>query len=815
MKHKNTQSNLVNIINEVIDKGRKNEILQLYTEDAFYDGRLIHIKGQELINFGSCSYLGLEIDERLKIAAIDAINRYGIQYSSSRSYVSCTLYAELESLIGKIFGCHPVLTPTTTLGHQAAIPIIIDKGDVIILDQQVHASVQYAAQHTQLKGITVSAIRHNNMEELEAAILAHSPTCNRIWYMADGIYSMYGDYIPLEQIMTLLNKYPKFHLYVDDAHGMSWTGLNGRGFVLGKMDLHPKMIVTTSFAKAFGTGGGVVLFHDKELCQKVRNCGGPMLFSGPNQIPVLAASIASAKIHLSDDIYIKQQGLKNKILYCHELMMKHNLPVVSNPETPIKFIGLGLPRIGYNMVKRMISEGFYCNLAVFPAVPETCTGLRFTITLHHTERDIENMVTALAYHFPKALEEENRSITDVQRAFKRVANLNYLRETKKLSAPANPKKDNYKIQHETTIKNIPEEIWDNLLDNGNFDWKWLLFLEQTFKNNEKDEYNWNFHYYIIWEDKKPLLATFFTSTLNKDDMLSQDMVSYQLELKRAKNPYYLCSKTFMMGSLLTEGQHLYVDRKRSDWKEVMMILLDRVWNDQLKEKANSLCLRDFSSEDPEIIDFLMDQGFIKISLPDNHVIENVTWETPENYLGLFNARNRWYLKDNVLKNESKFVIEIADDPSEKDIDKWYELYRNVKGKSFELNTFDLPRKLFAEMAKNKNCEIIQLRIKQNDGSTGEIVAVTFNIITAACNYCGVIIGLDYNYLKDYNVYKQALYQSIIKAGMSKTKKIFLGFTASDVKRKFGAKAKSQVAFVQLQDNYNMTVINSISNAGSS
>ena len=78
--------------------------------------------------------------------------------------------------------------------------------------------------------------------------------------------------------------------------------------------------------------------------------------------------------------------------------MQHNLPIVSNPETPIKFIGLGLPRIGYNMVKRMINDGFYCNLAIFPAVPETCTGLRFTITLHQSDKDIENMVNALAYH---------------------------------------------------------------------------------------------------------------------------------------------------------------------------------------------------------------------------------------------------------------------------------------------------------------------------------------------------------------------------------------------------------------------------------
>src|SRR5206468_2324040 len=37
---------------------------------------------------GSCSYLGLELDQRLKNAGKDAIDKYGMQFSSSRAYVS-------------------------------------------------------------------------------------------------------------------------------------------------------------------------------------------------------------------------------------------------------------------------------------------------------------------------------------------------------------------------------------------------------------------------------------------------------------------------------------------------------------------------------------------------------------------------------------------------------------------------------------------------------------------------------------------------------------------------------------------------------
>jgi 7-keto-8-aminopelargonate synthetase-like enzyme len=804
MKKKTNYFDFINVVNEIIEKGRKQEVLQLYTEDEVFDGRFIHIKGKRLLNFGSCSYLGLEIEQRLKAAAIDAIQRYGIQYSTSRSYVSCTLYKELEDLIGKIFDAPILLTPTITLGHQAVIPIVVESGDVIILDQQVHASVQYAANNMQLKGIGISVIRHNNMEELEMAI-NKLDNCNRIWYMADGIYSMYGDYAPIKELETLLNRYPKLHLYMDDAHGMSWTGKSGRGFVLSQMKMHPRMIVGTSFAKGFGTGGGAFVFNDPALCQKVKNCGGPLIFSGPNQVPVIAASIASAKIHLSPEIITYQSELKKKLLYCHQLMLKHGLPVTSNPETPIKFIGLGLARMGYNMVKRMMDEGFYCNLAIFPAVPETCTGLRFTITLHHTYEDIKALVTSLAYHLPKALLEEGRTMEDIHRAFRK----SFKQTEEPIKLPSSIEK--YRIQHETTIDAIPEKLWNTYLGkDSSFDWNWIKFLERTFKNNDLPENNWDFHYYIIRDIMdKPVCITFFTVIINKDDIFSPRYVSHQLELTRKVEPYYLCSETLMMGSILTDGEHLYIDRSTPDWTTILMLLLDAVWKEQDKNKISSLCLRDFSAGDIELQNFFSAQGFLTVNLPDSHVIERVSRDS-ESFLKQFNSRERWYLKDNVLKYEPLYTVEIVQHPSEQDVEIWYELYKNVKNKSFDLNTFDLPKRIFENMALSVNCEIMQLKVK-TDGQNSKVVSVTFNIVTASNNYCGIIIGLDYDYLKSHGVYKQTLYTSILRAGQLKTDKMFLGFTASEVKKKFGAKVHPQVAYLQMQDHYSLSVINAIPN----
>src|SRR5690606_41040205 len=69
-------------------------------------------------------------------------------------------------------------------------------------------------------------------------------------------------------------------LYYDDAHGFSWRGDKGRGFVLESVELDERTIVAAGLGKAFGTGGAAIFFGDSDLATTVRRIGGPMTFSG-------------------------------------------------------------------------------------------------------------------------------------------------------------------------------------------------------------------------------------------------------------------------------------------------------------------------------------------------------------------------------------------------------------------------------------------------------------------------------------------------------------------------------------------------------
>ncbi len=798
------KNNPIEIIDQIVTDAAKKGVCHLYTEDESLDGRAMSIKGKRVINFGSCSYLGLEMDERLKKGTIESANRYGTQFSSSRAFLSSSQYTEVEEYFSEIFSAPIVIAPSTTLAHISGIPVLINDKDAIIMDHQIHASVQTAVQLTRPRGVHVEMIRHNRLDILVERIKKLRQKHIKVWYMIDGVYSMYGDFPPLKELVDLLDEYEQLHLYVDDAHGMSWTGKNGSGYALSQVSLHPKMVIATSLAKGFGVGGGILIFPNTELKRKVRTCGQTLIFSGPIQPPMLGAIAASAKIHLSDEISDLQTDLGMRIEYTNHKLKEHKLPIVAINNSPIFFVGAGLPRVAQNMVKRLMNEGYYSNIAAFPAVPVKCSGLRFTNTVHQTFDDIENMVKAMAYHLPKALEEEGRTPEDIYKAFK----IAYSTEENAGYGTPTPSK-RLRMQHEISIQAIDQKEWDQLLGaSGSFNWKGLKFMEETFKDNPEPENNWEFSYYIIRDRKNnPVLATFFTTALSKDDIFSPAAVSTQIEEERQKNPYYLTSKVLMMGSLLTEGNHLYLDRKHKNSWEAMLLLMEHIWKEQERNEAAMINLRDFEADDSDMEDFLMEQGFIKVNLPDNHIIEEVNWNNIEEFLYGLNKKSRHHVRREILDYEHYYDVKIIENASSEEINHWYRLYNNVKNKSLELNTFDLPKKLFERMCKNPDWDIISLYLKpEYDERTEKLsVAVGF-CYKNGTNYCPIVLGLDYNYLHSHKVYRQLLYQAIMRARALNSRQVYIGFGASLEKRRVGAKAVPKVAYVQVKDNYNMEVI---------
>jgi len=379
-------------------RSRAAGLFRIRVEDQVLEGDLLTIEGRKVVNFGSCAYLGLNLDPRLKAGAIDAIERFGPVFSSSTAYTSIDLYQTLEDKLSQIFDAHVVIPTTTTLGHLAALPVLIGDGDAVLVDSQAHSTVHLGTQILQAEGIPVDPLPHNNLSALEAAIDEATRTYEHVWYLADGVYSMFGDVAPLSAISDLLEEYPNLHVYYDDAHGFGWSGKSGRGYVLDGHPLHPRMVVIVSLAKSFGSGGAAIAFPDPATAQRVQLCAGTLTFSGPLHPAELGAAIAAAEIHLADELVDRQARLRHQIDLVRSALVGASLPAVALDPTPVWFIRVGGLTQAMDLARRMLDDGFYLNLASFPAVSPTQSGVRFTHTLYHSDDQILAMIEVLTKH---------------------------------------------------------------------------------------------------------------------------------------------------------------------------------------------------------------------------------------------------------------------------------------------------------------------------------------------------------------------------------------------------------------------------------
>lgn len=407
----------VALIQENIELAKSYGILHVNVDAINHSGRTIKVNGNEMVNFNSCSYLGLETDPRLIAIAHETLDRFGVHFSSSRSYLGLSLYEEAEDLLAQIFGKPVIITPSTTLGHMALLPLLIEPTDRLILDHQVHSSVAFSVQQVMVRPENIERLRHNRMDYLENRLKKLSSTNSRVWYFADGVYSMYGDVAPLEDLMSLLDRYEHFHIYLDDAHGMSWAGKNGAGYVLDKIKHHPRIQLTTSLGKGFGTSGGAIICQDEEHKTFIRNCGGTLIFSGPLQPANLGAVIASAKIHLTPEINERQAALAQRIEFFQTKAESLGLPLISIGKTPLFYVATGTKEVGCEVISDLMERGAYTCIASYPSVPATNSGVRILVNTHQTLQDISDMLDEFAPLLFSNFEKAGISLDKVYKAF--------------------------------------------------------------------------------------------------------------------------------------------------------------------------------------------------------------------------------------------------------------------------------------------------------------------------------------------------------------------------------------------------------------
>ena len=167
-------------------------------------GPEIEIAGRRFLNFSSNDYLGLANDFRLRNAAIDAINEFGVGAGASR-LISGTQSPHLclERALAKWKRTEAALCFSS--GYAAAlgtVPSLVTKNDVVLLDKLCHASLIDGAK---LSGAILRVFPHNNLRKLESHLqwARRAYPGKRALIITESVFSMDGDHAPLRELVKL------------------------------------------------------------------------------------------------------------------------------------------------------------------------------------------------------------------------------------------------------------------------------------------------------------------------------------------------------------------------------------------------------------------------------------------------------------------------------------------------------------------------------------------------------------------------------------------------------------------------------------
>jgi len=352
---------------------------------------------KEFLRMNSNSYLGMSLRKEVIKAEEKAAKEFGAGPGAVR-FISGTFDAhrELEKKLAKFHKRQDAMLFSSAYATMIGIlSPLITKETIVISDELNHNCIINAIRLSRPKDKKI--YKHLDMKDLEKGIKGSIGKAKRLIVITDGIFSMRGDYAPINEIMDIANKYDaKFAeniiVIMDDSHGIGAFGKAGRGTEEYTKSKKVDVLVGT-LGKSFGVNGGYVT-SNQTVITYLRETAPMYIYSNPITVSEASAAMKGLDILQSKKGEKILAHIRKMTKRFEQGLLKLGYEIIES-EHPIVPVMIRDTKKTASLVNFLIENGILATGLNYPVVPKGDEEIRFQITADHTPADIDYALSVL------------------------------------------------------------------------------------------------------------------------------------------------------------------------------------------------------------------------------------------------------------------------------------------------------------------------------------------------------------------------------------------------------------------------------------
>lgn len=351
---------------------------------------------KEFLRMNSNSYLDLSRHPEVIRAEEEASRRFGTGPGAVR-FISgtCEPHVELEGKLATFHGREAgMIFSAAYAAVMGVLPQIITEETLVVSDELNHNSIINAIRLS--RPARKEIYRHLDMAGLEHILRDSADHVKRVVVVTDGIFSMRGDYAPLDRMIEICREHESAYeegiiTVADDSHGVGAFGRTGRGteeYTGARVD-----ILVATLGKALGVNGGYVV-SSRTVVEYLRETSPFYIYSNP----ITPAEAAAANRSL--DILDSSEGLKlletvRHLASClREGLWQLGLETIPGEHPIVPLLVRDTLRTA-ELVSFLLNHGILATGLNYPVVPKGEEEIRFQVSAGHTQRDINYLLNVL------------------------------------------------------------------------------------------------------------------------------------------------------------------------------------------------------------------------------------------------------------------------------------------------------------------------------------------------------------------------------------------------------------------------------------